>query len=1539
MTNGAGKFLFVDAESLNVGLFEELALYSIDGTQKHSLPVPELLPCPDILAEVAECNPDGLVFSVGIGVVPWAILKIALKATLKGKPVWIYWGSEGTVQRVGLRQWNHLFAQRYASRFFSRWHLKEFGTEPEASLDETAQQALSVSQTFDQVFPNLQTIAFSNLPDNPSPETKVHGTGIYFRGDFWAPLVAGGSYGHTTYVAKELSEATEDFVCLMANPLTMIDELGIKQVKLDPPGEHGNDLNVLKGTDHYYEILKEKIQSLDKPPAYIYERLILGNYAAARISRDLGIPYILEYNGSEISMKRSFDTQGYDYEDTFMLTEEAAFRQAALIVVVSEAIRDMAIRRGVDPRKILVNPNGVDTDHYKQATVDEKKAIKTEMGWDENAPVIGFIGTFGGWHGIDVLAESLPRIAAEHPEARFLLIGDGGFKHLVETAVTENGLEDRVKLTGMVPQAEGCRLLKGCDIFISPHSAHMVDSRFFGSPTKLFEYMALGGAVIASDLEQIGDVMRPSLYSEDLASVTDVGDARGVLVEPADVNDFVFAVCGLLKRPELISKLGENSVKAVSEHYSWKRHVERIWQHLLHLYGGTKIPPGEIPAPEATMEKKDLGDETEMNDRQTKARQRELAWYSQQRKNRYQTKLPWLCEEFPLKELDGKEVLILASDNGYDAVTLAEHGAKVTMVDYCPVNLREAEAQFKILGLEGTFIPSALDDLPFTNDCFDIVICVSKLSLQKTPYDVVSEIGRVLKPGGRSYVGLLSQWSAKYWYSWFARRGLKKGRLSLWSMNEVLSRSVDITYFDKRELVSVWDKASAKRLFNGFTNLSFARRDIDDLDIPGRVKKWLPKAVAERFLGWKLIVTAKKPKQGFEKLRGVTKLGMPQYNFDDQLKITGQTVTAWVDNRRQTAFTYAGIAIKDLEALKRHCPDQVKSTLNEADRVLRHEFDLLGSGTFIPSNMSDNGSYDYKPINWHLDPVRNLTFPSNISHKQWNLFEMRPGNADVKYPWELGRLQHWPLLAQAYVLSGDFKYAREISDQLKDFMASNPIGIGVNWTCTMDVAIRAGNMAIAFDILRECNFPFEKTFWDEAYKTLFEHGDFIYRNLENHYEVTSNHFLSNVAGLYIMANAFSDLEAGQEWGKFCHDAYEKEIIAQVLPDGADYESSVPYHRLVTELFMSGYRMAQLRDEPLSEGYAKVLTKMLDFLSTLTRPDGRMPQIGDADDGRLHIFTDYGRWDRQDARHLYGPASVLLKNDTWQSYLKSEDEARWETFWWGLDTSTIKKTNTPERVAHFADAGLSLNYANNNWLLINNAIVGTKGFGNHKHNDLLSFELHLSGTPFVVDPGSYVYTSDFAARNHFRSTRSHATVMFDGVEQNEMRPDWIFRMFAEAEPHVEQQGQEGEYYVWCGWHDGYKRIGGPNHWRTFVHDTASGSLVILDRFIGGNFNEAEWNLPLAVGVDVSTNTSNSLSLQNNGIKCEFNVDQEVSLQIEEAGYSPSYGVKQPAKQIKFKLDGQIRKLSSWIKAGDISQDRIDNMMKVAEIHMNNHSSET
>ena len=619
----------------------------------------------------------------------------------------------------------------------------------------------------------------------------------------------------------------------------------------------------------------------------------------------------------------------------------------------------------------------------------------------------------------------------------------------------------------------------------------------------------------------------------------------------------------------------------------------------------------------------------------------------------------------------------------------------------------------------------------------------------------------------------------------------------------------------------------------------------------------------------------------------------PPRTWADEVAKAGTTADEWTARRRRRSALPVNVGDAAVDWMRRECDAQVTGTIAAASRVLRHEFDLLGSGPYRPDDPDRSPAEDgYRPIDWYLDPVSGLRFPQGVPLGDWNFDAMRPGRADIKLPWELSRCQHWPLLGQAYRLSGDDRFAVEIANQLRDFVAANPIGTAVNWSCTMDVALRAANWAIGLELVK-ASPALTSEFWRDAYVALFEHGAFIETHLENTYEVTSNHFLSNIVGLLYVAAVFDDLPCGAVWNRRCRQWLAEEIDVQVLADGADYESSVPYHRLVTELFLGAARLADYAADPLPQNILDRLPAMIEFLAAVLRPDGLMPQIGDADDGRLHVLSGYGTWRPQDARHLFGPAAAMFRRADWAAL--GGESGRWEAVWWGLDPLE-PAVSSPELRAdfrHFPMAGLTVMRRGRHYLLVTNGRVGTAGFGNHKHNDLLGFEYHVDGIPIFVDAGSYVYTSDPEARNLFRGTRSHNTMSVDGEEQNELRPEWLFRMFERANPEHLELRHKGEWLRYRGRHYGYAQLSQPVVVeRTFALSIPDGRLTITDVLKGEGRHRLDWHFHFAPNVGVTLVTDDRIEIRTAGVALGMRLPCAVHAVVAPAWYSPSYGVREP-----------------------------------------------
>ena len=727
---------------------------------------------------------------------------------------------------------------------------------------------------------SAKAVPFRNLPPAPDSSRRIAGRGVYLRTDFWAPIVSGGSYGHTCYVAKELAAVTEDFVCFMANRFPLLDEYGVRQIVMPPPSTSYSEEGIASAVPHYLALLRPHFER--ERPAYIYERLCLGNTTAALLSKEFGVPYIVEYNGSEISMRRSFENAAYVYEAEYLEAEALAFEQATLISVVSAEIRNSLVARGIDPAKILVNPNGVDLDAYRPAPPSEREEIRASLGFGGDDRVVGFTGTFGGWHGIDVLAEAIPRIAKNDRRAKFLLIGDGAFKHLVENAVTTYGLASRVVDVGRVPQAEGARLLKACDVYVSPHSAHMIDSKFFGSPTKVFEYMALGGGIVGSDLEQIGQVLSPALTPEEAERGAAVGDERAVLCAPGNVGQFVAAVTALVRQPGMAQALGRNARAAAAAHYSWTRHVANLWQFLRGDSLASDITTdlrrkksaqavdaresdGGVAVIATGDAYKDQVQRQWDNDPagshyvvESAAHTKE--WFLEAERHRYGAYAPWMPATMEFDRHGGEDVLEIGGGMGTDLAQFAAHGARVTDLDLSAGHLTLAKENFLVRGLQGRFVQHDAETLVFDDDSFDVVYSNGVLHHTPNTRRVVAEIRRVLRPGGLAIVMVYAEDSLHYWRNIMWNIGLREGQLRRYSMGELMSRTVERSdNAAAHPLVKAYTRRRLRDLFDGFEGVSIVQRQLEPRAAP-KTLHFVSRQRLGRIMGWNLVLKARKPR-------------------------------------------------------------------------------------------------------------------------------------------------------------------------------------------------------------------------------------------------------------------------------------------------------------------------------------------------------------------------------------------------------------------------------------------------------------------------------------------------------------------------------------------------------------------------------------------------------------------------------------------------------------------------------------------------------
>lgn len=328
----------------------------------------------------------------------------------------------------------------------------------------------------------------------------------------------------------------------------------------------------------------------------------------------------------------------------------------------------------------------------------------------------------------------------------------------------------------------------------------------------------------------------------------------------------------------------------------------------------------------------------------------------------------------------------------------------------------------------------------------------------------------------------------------------------------------------------------------------------------------------------------------------------------------------------------------------------------EARLVLDHRLDILGTGL---QHWGDR-------LPWNLDINSGRRWPGHYYKRIKHHRLTGAGGSDVKVPWELSRFQHIVPLVQGYLLSGDDRCAREVVDQISDWMCKNPFCHGVNWVCAMEVAIRACNWMYSSWALNGA------AAWDCAFnsafmKSIWQHGLFIENNLEDKGGIRTNHYLSDIVGLLFISVLYPELKKSDGWKEFALSELVLCMEQMVYKDGTSFENSTYYHRLVLELFAYSALLCKRNGIVLPEGFLERLENMFKVVSGCLRPDGRMPVIGDNDDGRLFIPGRYYDWDRTDFSYLSSIEVALfgVKNSGWTFVGESE---RPETFFTTLFAS-------------------------------------------------------------------------------------------------------------------------------------------------------------------------------------------------------------------------------------------------------------------------------
>ena len=253
---------------------------------------------------------------------------------------------------------------------------------------------------------------------------------------------------------------------------------------------------------------------------------------------------------------------------------------------------------------------------------------------------------------------------------------------------------------------------------------------------------------------------------------------------------------------------------------------------------------------------------------------------------------------------------------------------------------------------------------------------------------------------------------------------------------------------------------------------------------------------------------------------------------------------------------------------KKNIPDKFisgadyNSLLINANKVVQNRFQIF-SKTYDLSLEKKNNFKEFKRIDWFLDKNNNIHF----SNSHWyRIKKKHPKSGDVKFPWEIARFQHAIIIGNAYLITKNEIYTKSFIYQFRDWINNNPARYGIHWANTMEVGIRSATLSLGllfFIESKELNQEFLNLFL----KSMNEHGEHIYNNLENLQTNNSNHYIGNLFGIFFLSLIFPFFPNSKKWQAFAQKELEKEIYDQTFDDGWGFESSTTYHKLITEMFL------------------------------------------------------------------------------------------------------------------------------------------------------------------------------------------------------------------------------------------------------------------------------------------------------------------------------------------------------------------------------------
>jgi hypothetical protein len=554
--------------------------------------------------------------------------------------------------------------------------------------------------------------------------------------------------------------------------------------------------------------------------------------------------------------------------------------------------------------------------------------------------------------------------------------------------------------------------------------------------------------------------------------------------------------------------------------------------------------------------------------------------------------------------------------------------------------------------------------------------------------------------------------------------------------------------------------------------------------------------------------------------------------------------------------------------------------LSRADRVLKNRLTYFNLENHFIGN----------PIDWNKDHSHLIEAPrsysSSIDYRDFRL------TGDCKQVWEPNRHHQFGVLARAYYVSGDPKYASAVVDQMTSWMEDCPYLRGMNWRSPLELGIRLINWVFAIGLIRESGLvagEFSSRLMQLVYLQLYEITRKYSRGSSG-----NNHLIGEAAGVFVASSYFKDLPNSQKWAEESSKILEREIFLQTFEDGCSREQATGYHLFVLQFFLIAGLVGRWSGREFSPGYWQRIEGMLEFSAALCEGSGLPPSIGDSDDGYV---LDLGAGP-PDTKDLLGIGAVLFSRSDFKLY---SDGFREPAFWLlgpeakqRYDSLTLPQTSRQLTSKGFKNSGYyllqcgSVEGKDRISLVADCGELGFKSIAAHGHADALSFVLRAFGHPVLVDPGTFDYFSYPEWRTYFRRTRAHNTVEVDGQDQSVMLGPFMWGRRAHSRC-LEWDPWPGGGGRLVAEHDGYNRLKDPVlHRRSIELDPTTRTISIIDEISASAHHRIAICFHLAENCKIAVAEANSATILLPEGQLNLRVDHRMTLRLFNGSEAPKCG---------------------------------------------------